>query len=88
MSALHFIPIYELSAQKIIEYKNNEFNNLINKMIILNPLNIMNKGYSLTYQDDKLIKSVDDVDINKELRTELIDGTIISGNLKKINKQI
>ena len=25
MSALHFIPIYELSAQKIIEYKNNEF---------------------------------------------------------------
>ncbi|MBQ7276009.1 MAG: exodeoxyribonuclease VII large subunit [Bacilli bacterium] len=71
-----------------IEYKNNEFNNLINKMIILNPLNIMNKGYSLTYQDDKLIKSVDDVDINKELRTELIDGTIISGNLKKINKQI
>jgi len=25
MSALHFIPIYELSAQKIVEYKNNEF---------------------------------------------------------------
>ena len=25
MSALHFIPIYELSTQKIVEYKNNEF---------------------------------------------------------------
>lgn len=25
MSALHFIPIYELSAQKIVEYKNKEF---------------------------------------------------------------
>jgi len=25
MSALHFIPIYELRAQKIVEYKNNEF---------------------------------------------------------------
>lgn len=25
MSALHFIPIYELNAQKIVEYKNNEF---------------------------------------------------------------
>jgi hypothetical protein len=25
MSALHFVPIYDLNAQKIIEYKNNEF---------------------------------------------------------------
>lgn len=25
MSALHFIPIYELNAKKIVEYKNNEF---------------------------------------------------------------
>jgi hypothetical protein len=25
MSALHFIPIYELSAQNILEYKNDEF---------------------------------------------------------------
>jgi hypothetical protein len=25
MSALHFIPIYELSAQNIVEYKDNEF---------------------------------------------------------------
>lgn len=58
-----------------IEY---HFNKDINKLIILNPLNLMDKGYSLTYQDDKLIKDINEIDENKILKTVLKNGTIES----------
>lgn len=50
----------------------------IDKLIILNPLNIMSKGYSITYQDDKLISDISMIDVNKSLETKVIGGKIIS----------
>lgn len=42
----------------------------------LNPLNTLARGYSLTFKDDKLIKSVDDVKINDKITVKLNDGSI------------
>lgn len=50
--------------------------NNINKMVILNPLNLMKKGYSLVYKDDKLITSVDLVEIDDDVSIRLSDGNI------------
>lgn len=63
----------------------NKLNNLeynlktrIDKLILLNPLNIMSKGYSVTFQDEKVISNIDLVDKNKKLETKVLGGKIIS----------
>lgn len=67
--------------------ENNQkiINNIIDKLILLNPLNVMKKGYTLTYQDDLIITSVDKVDINKDMIVKWSDGEVIS-TIKKISK--
>lgn len=66
---------------------NNEkaINNMIDKLILLNPLNVMKKGYTLTYQNDKIITSVNNLDTSKDLIVKWTDGEVIS-MIKKINK--
>ena len=53
-----------------------EVDGLINKLILLNPLNILSKGYSLTYVDKRLVKSVNDVNENDEINIKVSDGEI------------
>ena len=36
-------------------------------MITVNPLNLLRKGYTLTYQDQQLVTSLDKLDLEKEL---------------------
>ena len=46
------------------------------KLILLNPLNLMKKGYSITYKDNKVITSVNLLDINDEITVKFQDGNI------------
>ena len=48
----------------------------INKLNLLNPLNVLSKGYSLSKVDDKLIKSTKDVKENDKVSIKVIDGEI------------
>lgn len=68
-----------------IDNNNNIIDNLIDKMILLNPLNLMKKGYTLTYKDGSLITSINDISLDSIIRTTFIDGTIES-KVIKINK--
>lgn len=43
--------------KSLINFKEKELDFLIEKMIVVNPLNIMKKGYTLVYKDEKLISS-------------------------------
>lgn len=56
--------------------KRNELNNLINKLELLNPLGVLKRGYSLTYIDDKMIKSIKNVNKKDMLKIKLHDGEI------------
>ena len=62
-----------LNNIKVIEDK---INNNIDKLILLNPLNLMKKGYSITYQNNNVISSVRNVDVNKPLKIKMFDGEI------------
>ncbi len=53
---------------------------------LADPVNILKKGYSLSFIGDKLIKSVDDVEKNTQILTKLVDGEFIS-NIDKVIKQ-
>ena len=57
---------------------------LINKLDLLNPLNVLNRGYSLSYINDKVIKSINDVNISDNIKVKLNDGFIEA----KVNKKV
>ena len=66
----------------IINYKlenyNTKLENIKIKLELLNPENILKKGYSVTLLDGKIIKSTKDLKINSKITTRLNDGIIIS----------
>lgn len=74
------INFYEKQASKfLLDYvSQNEVmvDNLIEKLILLNPLNIMKKGYTLTYQDNHLLTSVKNIDVSKKLNIKYHDGEV------------
>lgn len=46
------------------------------KLKVLNPLNVLQRGFSIVKQDDKYIKNIKDIDMDKSLNIELSDGTV------------
>lgn len=60
----------------IINKNDINVNHYIDKLILLNPLNLMKKGYSITYKDNKVITSVGLLDINDEITVKFQDGNI------------
>jgi exodeoxyribonuclease VII large subunit len=49
---------------------------VINKLELLNPLNVLKKGYSVTKVNDKPLKSIKDVKEKDKLNIKIIDGEI------------
>lgn len=58
--------------------KYNIFNNLKLKLDLINPINILNKGYSIVKYNDKIISDIKNVNINDSLNIILKNGIIIS----------
>ena len=56
--------------------KKFELTNIISKLELLNPLSILKRGYTLTYIDNKIVKSVDDINIDTKLKIKFYDGII------------
>lgn len=67
-----------LRDELIIKQLNNwetSVNNLIDKAVILNPLNVMKKGFSIVYQNNQIVKSIHDLNVNANVVVQMIDGT-------------
>ena len=60
----------------ILDKKNQEFNIYTSKLNALNPLNLMDKGYSIPSVDGRAIKSVKDVKKDSVLNVRMKDGSI------------
>jgi len=63
----------------------HQLDNLTSKMEAINPLNLLKKGYVLTYQNNKLITTSKDVDLDSKLTIKYYDGEIITKPLKEEN---
>ena len=74
---------YVLTNPKLL-YKDNVvcLKNIIDKFELLNPLNILSRGYSITYMNDKALKSVKEVKKDDILKVKLYDGMLEA----KVNK--
>ena len=79
----------ELNKNISLKIDNNvtKLNTIIEKLELVNPLNVMKRGFSLTYKDDKLIKSVKKIKKDDELNIKFNDGNILV-NVKEINNEI
>jgi len=84
--------LYETKKQNIILIKDN-LNKEINKIVVnntnrldtiklkldlLNPDNILDKGYSIVYKDGKVIKDINDLKLDDKITTKFKNGSIIS----------
>ena len=76
---------YILNNPNILLDKNNtKLDNIIDKLKLLNPLNVLDRGYSIVKKDNKVIK-YSELSIDDEINIEVKDGKIIS---KIINMEV
>lgn len=72
------IHLLEDNMTKLVNNKisllETDFVNKLDKLIYVNPLNIMKKGYSIVYKDDKVISSSKEINIDDELTIKFVDG--------------
>jgi len=75
-----------LGMKSTLKNKGRTFESSIRTLEALNPLTIMKRGYSISYQNDRVVKSVGDVNKDEPIRISLQDGDInatIQSILKK-----
>lgn len=78
----------EERLKRAIQYQLNEIKNSldrrVHKVITLNPLETLKRGYSVVTKDNEIIKSVKNIKIEDEIAIKVTDG-IIKGKVKEIN---
>lgn len=70
---------YVLTKPSIIyERQRNKLNSLIDKCTLLNPIETLKRGYTITKKKDKIITSVKDIKKGDKLTINMSNGNIIS----------
>lgn len=77
----------EEKLKKAFQYQTDNLRNSLekrlNKIISLNPLEILKRGYSVVTKDRVSVKSIKDIEIDDEINIKLTDG-VIKGVVKEI----
>ena len=68
----------EQAQIQLMKDKKQQFQRAIQQLDLLSPLKIMNRGYGILQQDETIIKSVKQLEVNQELTIQLVDGTVRS----------
>jgi exodeoxyribonuclease VII large subunit len=76
----------ERAIKNILEVKNLELKALSDKLMALSPLNVLARGYSITFDklSGKVIKDAEEVAVGSELRSVLAKGNLES----RVSKQV
>ncbi len=68
----------EINIRHDLDKRKNKLESIKIKLDLLNPENVLKKGYSITLIDGKIVKSAKDIKVNDKLVTRLRDGELIS----------
>lgn len=58
----------------LVEKENSKFSNLVSSLDALSPLKVLARGYSITTKNGKVIKDIEDINIDDELKVKLSKG--------------
>ncbi len=72
-----------VSYRRLIESLKTRYRIGNEKLALLNPLSVLDKGYSITYYNDSSLKSVESVNDGDIIKTRLKDGLLESKIIKK-----
>lgn len=70
-----------------IDNKRKDLDNIIDKLNLVNPLNVLKRGFSLTYKDNKIIKSTNELKEKDLLKLKFSEG-VATVEVKEINNEI
>jgi len=69
-----------------LENKKIKIDNLIDKLNLVNPLNVLKRGYALPYKDNKIV-NINDINKNDDLTIKLHNGKI-EVNVKEVSHEV
>ena len=64
------------NPDKLLIYEKNTVGGYMEKLSVLNPLNTLKRGYTITKHEDKVIKSKKDLKIGDDLEVKFDDGSV------------
>ena len=56
------------------------------KLIIINPLNTLKRGYSVLYKEENIINSVKNLKVNDKIQIKLVDG-LVSADIENLEEE-
>ncbi|MCF7875128.1 MAG: exodeoxyribonuclease VII large subunit [Candidatus Omnitrophica bacterium] len=65
-------------SKRLLEDSRNYLSHIDEKIKLLDPKNVLKRGYSVTYLKNKAIKSIDDLEIGDKIKTVLYKGEVES----------
>lgn len=68
-----------------LDNKKNNFNHILEKLELLNPVNILKRGYAITYKESHPITDIKKVKVDDELNIKVSNGSI-TAVVKKIKE--
>ena len=74
----NYITVLNKYINEILTNKKHLLKLDLNSLKLLNPVNIMEKGYSLVKVEDKIIKDTKDLKVNDKLNIKLYKGEVIA----------
>lgn len=72
------------SIKNIILTSDHHYKMVVNTLKLVNPLGILEKGYSLVTKDEKVLKSSKDLQVNDHIHVRMHDGSV-EATVSKIN---
>lgn len=70
------LPDMNSQMKQIIDRKNHEYLIKLQGLENLSPISILKRGYSLAYENNQLLKSVKQIEVNDKIDLQLADGSL------------
>lgn len=66
------------NPNEIYKHQQIRLENIIDKLNIINPLNTLKRGYTLTYSNDNIVEDIKDIKVGNVIKTRFTNGTVES----------
>lgn len=80
---IHYKDLIASEAKRMIFREQKKIHISENSVRLLNPENILKRGYSLTLKNGEIVKTVAELKVNDEIETRFTDGKVKSKIIKK-----